>query len=127
MKVKKENVYGVKIGDIFCYELGFITFFQVVDLRGTTQVVVKEIEKNVIEDVSFYETKVIPLKDKFKEKSKLLKKWNAKDISNKGDIKTVSLNYDGIPQLTGLNCPNASCILWDGENKKNSYWGALCR
>lgn len=127
MKKKKENIFGVKIGDIFCYHLEFICFFQVIALRGSTQVVVKEIENEIIEEIDDCETKIIPIKDKFKKESWLLKKDHNVRNSNEGDIKTVSLNYNNIPQLTGLHCANAFCKLWDGKPMISLCWSALYR
>ncbi len=63
------NVHGVKIGDIFYDSWGWeqtnIDFYQVVGLRGKTQVVLKAIESAKVPD-GFMSCKVTPMKDTFK-------------------------------------------------------------
>ena len=44
-----ENIYGVKVGDIFYTEKHyFISFYQVVALKGTKQIIIKAIDRKVI-------------------------------------------------------------------------------
>ncbi len=67
------NIYGVKEGDIFCLERSGTSgchaeFFQVTSLRGTKQVVIKEVKKEEVE-----RGLVKPSKDNFKEYSFYLK------------------------------------------------------
>ena len=71
-KAKKQpvNKYGVKVGDMFCdiwgYEQTNVDFYQVVDLKGSTTVVLKPVNKNarMIGDMSYM---VSPIKDDFLE------------------------------------------------------------
>ena len=71
-KAKKQavNKYGVKIGGMFCdiwgYEQTNVDFYQVVDLKGSTTVVLKPVKKNarMIGDMSYM---VSPIKDDFLE------------------------------------------------------------
>ena len=72
VKAKKQpvNKYGVKVGDMFCdiwgYEQTNVDFYQVVDLKGSTTVVLKPVNKNarMIGDMSYM---VSPIKDDFIE------------------------------------------------------------
>ena len=71
-KAKKQpiNKYGVKVGDMFCdiwgYEQTNVDFYQVVDLKGSTTVVLKPVKKNarMIDNMSYM---VSPIKDDFLE------------------------------------------------------------
>ena len=71
-KAKKQpvNKYGVKVGDMFCDTWGYgqtnVDFYQVVDLKGSTTVVLKPVKKNarMIGDMSYM---VSPIKDDFLE------------------------------------------------------------
>ena len=71
-KAKKQpvNKYGVKVGDMFCdiwgYEQTNVDFYQVIDLKGSTTVVLKPVNKNarMIGDMSYM---VSPIKDDFLE------------------------------------------------------------
>ena len=71
-KAKKQpvNRYGVKVGDMFCdiwgYEQTNVDFYQVVDLKGSTTVVLKPVKKNarMIGNMSYM---VSPIKDDFLE------------------------------------------------------------
>ena len=72
VKAKKQpvNKYGVKVGDMFCdiwgYEQTNVDFYQVVDLKGSTTVVLKPVKKNarMIDNMSYM---VSPIKDDFLE------------------------------------------------------------
>ena len=72
VKAKKQpvNKYGVKVGDMFCdiwgYEQTNVDFYQVVDLKGATTVVLKPVKKNarMIDNMSYM---VSPIKDDFLE------------------------------------------------------------
>ena len=71
-KAKKQpvNKYGVKVGDMCCDTWGYgqtnVDFYQVVDLKGSTTVVLKPVNKNarMIGDMSYM---VSPIKDDFLE------------------------------------------------------------
>lgn len=73
MEKKQENQYGIKIDDIFCMECHwaskFVNFFQVVDLKGKSKVILKEIE---FEEIGNHgETSIVmPCKNQFKKKEK---------------------------------------------------------
>ena len=60
------NKYGVKVGDVFYNSWGYeqtnIDFYEVVKLRGKTQIVLRAIASEVVEVLGFCSTKVKPVK-----------------------------------------------------------------
>lgn len=114
-----KNKYGVKVGDIFflnipCGLTGhIIQFFQVVNLRGKNQVVIREIEFKKVSENEQKEDLVIAQKNKFKEKSDCIK-------DNKvGAIKLVREFNDGSGIFIDV-IPTSwygYARLWDGEPK----------
>ena len=65
---KKENIFGVKIGDVFYdswgYEQTNIDFYQVVGLKGKTMVELKPVQKKR-KNIGYCSDLVTPIKDKF--------------------------------------------------------------
>lgn len=94
MSKKQKNKYGIKVDDVFCMNslCGrsgiYKRFFQVIDLRGKTQVVVKEIEFEKIGENEQKEDLVIPCRDKF------LKECSYKEDNNIGATKIVQKRID---------------------------------
>lgn len=79
-----KNRYGVQVGDIFTREFNdedggsSYSFYQVIALRGETQVVVRQIEQKVIAFDGFYEG-VAPVPDAWISEKTLVRKINADD------------------------------------------------
>ena len=125
---KKENQYGIKIGDIFCmsklYTTENVHFFQVVELKGKTKIVIKELElEEVGRNGKIYT--VMPSKNNFKKEShfvqdnsvggtKLVQCYN-------GNIYiSVSMRYyqreDGSCDKLYID---KNAYLWDGEPRED--------
>ena len=115
---KTKNQYGIKVNDIFCLDEPcglnghFISFFQVVNLRGKSQVVIREIEFEKIGENEQKEDLVIAQKNKFKEKSSNIKdnKVGAVKLVKKFDNGSVFIDIE--PKLWYGNA-----YLWDGKPK----------
>lgn len=64
---EKINKYGVQVGDVFYNSWGYeqtnIDFWQVVALRGTTQIVLRAIGSKVVETCGWCSVIVKPVKD----------------------------------------------------------------
>ena len=78
------NIYGVKIGDIFCLESSGSSghhskFFQVISIKGKKQIVIREIDKKEVSHGM-----VMPIKDEFLNDSIYVKE-------NIGDIKNTKI------------------------------------
>ena len=101
-KVKKQpvNKYGVKVGDMFCdiwgYEQTNVDFYQVVDLKGSTTVVLKPVNKNarMIGDMSYM---VSPIKDDFLEGKYKTRLMTNEEETIQRRVKDIGNNniYDG--------------------------------
>ena len=68
-KAEPVNKYGVKVGDVFYESWGWeqtnINFWQVVELRGATQIILRAINSEIVEQVGFCSNMVKPVKDSF--------------------------------------------------------------
>ena len=66
-KVEPVNKYGVKVGDVFYESWGYeqtnIDFWQVVKLRGETQIVLHAISSTAVEERGFCSVMVKPIKN----------------------------------------------------------------
>lgn len=112
-----ENIYGVKVGDFFYMERHcFIRFFQVVALKGTKQVLIKEVERKVVEKTNENVDLVVPDKDNFSDKesyiennnlgaTKIVKKWK-----NSNDEEKIYISFNDFNEFVEL---------WDGTPKKH--------
>lgn len=69
MKRENKNYLGIQVGDVFYNSWGYeqtnIDFYQVVELRGTKQIVVREIRHKKTKDCDFCSCMVSPIKDDF--------------------------------------------------------------
>ena len=76
-KEEQKNYLGIKVGDIFCFSWGYeqsnINYFQVIALKGTKQVVIREITYEITETTGLDSYKVRACKNKFLEKSQFIK------------------------------------------------------
>ena len=66
-KAEPVNKYGVKVGDVFYESWGWeqtnIDFWQVVELKGTTQIILRAINSKIVESVGFCSNMVKPIKN----------------------------------------------------------------
>lgn len=116
---KQQNYLGVKIGDIFCYSWGYeqsnIDYFQVVGLKGTKQVIIKEIAYEVTETTGLDSYKVRACKDKFLKDSQFIKDNTVGATKQVKGLKngTIYINIESF----------GFCSLWDGTDEvMTSYY-----
>lgn len=116
---KQQNYLGVKIGDIFCYSWGYeqsnIDYFQVVGLKGTKQVIIKEIAYEVTETTGLDSYKVRACKDKFLKDSQFIKDNTVGATKQVKGLKngTIYINIESF----------GFCSLWDGtDDVMTSYY-----
>ena len=106
---EKTNYLGVKVGDIFHYSWGYeqtnVNYFQVVSLKGTKQVVIREIGYEITETTGIDSFRVKAVKDSFLQKSQFIAD------NEKGAVKQVK----GLKNCTiYINIENFGfCSLWD--------------
>ncbi len=102
MAKEVKNQYGVKVGDVFCLDSNHnIHFFQVVSLRGKSQVTIREIEFEKVGENEYKEDLVIPYLNHFKNESYYIENNNIgmskiiqKDVnSNNEEYLYISFNY----------------------------------
>lgn len=116
---KQQNYLGVKIGDIFHYSWGYeqtnANYFQVIALKGTKQVIIKEIAYQVTETTGLDSYKVRACKDKFLKDSQFIKD------NNIGAVKQVKGLANG---TIYINIESFGfCSLWDGtDDVMTSYY-----
>lgn len=111
-KQDKKNYLGVKIGDIFSFSWGYeqsnINYFQVVGLKGTKQVIIREIAYKITETTGYESYKVAPCKDVFLENSQFIKD------NEIGAVKQVKQLGNG---RIYINIESFGfCSLWDGTD-----------
>ena len=111
------NKYGVKVGDVFYESWGYeqtnIDFWEVVKLRGKTQVVLRAISSKVVETLGFCQAKVKPVKGS----------WS-KHYAGEEIVKTVKvLNYFGKEEIY-CSADHGSLYLtdWDTAHRESSYY-----
>lgn len=116
---KQQNYLGVKIGDIFHYSWGYeqtnANYFQVVALKGTKQVIIKEIAYQVTETTGFESYKVRPVKNNFLQNSQFIKDNNIGAIKQVKGLQngTIYINIESF----------GFCSLWDGtDDVMTSYY-----
>ena len=119
IKQTKNNYLGVKIGDIFSFSWGYeqtnINYFQVVGLKGTKQVIIKEIAYEVTETTGFESYKVRACKDKFLKDSQFIKDNTVGATKQVKGLKngTIYINIESF----------GFCSLWDGtDDVMTSYY-----
>lgn len=111
-KQDKKNYLGVKIGDIFVFSWGYeqtnINYFQVVGLKGTKQVIIREIAYKTTETTGYESYKVAPCKDRFLSSSQFIKD------NEIGAVKQVKQLGNG---RIYINIESFGfCSLWDGQD-----------
>ena len=132
---KIKNQYDVKIGDVFCMSKpcgrNGITqrFFQVVNLKGKKQIIIKEIELEKVGKNEKKEDLVSPCKDKFLKNSLYIENNNigATKVVQKefnSDIKEIiyiSFNYYFRESIHHNHICKTNCYeiaeLWDNTPK----------
>lgn len=111
-KKEQKNYLGIKVGDIFCFSWGYeqtnINYFQVVTLKGTKQVVIREIAYEIIETTGFESHKVKPCKNKFLERSQFIKDNTIGAVKQVKGLKngTIYINIESF----------GFCSLWNGKD-----------
>lgn len=109
---EKTNYLGIKIGDIFHFSWGYeqtnANYFQVIGLKGTKQVIIREISYEITKTIGFDSYKVKPCKNSFLENSQFV-------IDNKkGAVKQVKGLKNG---TIYINIESFGfCSLWDGTD-----------
>lgn len=118
-KGKQKNYLGVKIDDIFSYSWGYeqsnTNYFQVVGLKGTKQVIIREIAYEITETTGYESYKVKPCKDAFLSKSSFVKDNNIGAIKQVKGLQngTIYINIESF----------GFCSLWDGaDDVMTSYY-----
>lgn len=109
---EKKNYLGVKIGDIFHYSWGYeetnIEYFQVVGLKGTKQVVIRQIAYEVTKTTGYESYKVRACKNVFLKDSQFIAD------NEKGAVKQVKGLNNG---TIYINIESFGfCSLWDGQD-----------
>jgi len=118
-KKEQKNYLDVKIGDIFCFSWGYeqsnINYFQVVALKGTKQVIIREISYEIAETTGYESYKVRPVKDTFIQNSQFIKD------NTTGAVKQVKQLGNG---TIYINMESFGwCSLWDGnDDTMTSYY-----
>jgi len=112
-KAEPVNKYGVKIGDVFYESWGYeqtnIDFWQVVALRGTSQIVLRAIASENVRDCGFCSCMVRPVKDSF------TKHYAGEEI--KKIVKGTKEN----PYCSAEH-GNIYKTTWDAEHNETSYY-----
>lgn len=116
---EKKNYLGINIGDIFCYSWGYeqsnINYFEVVGLKGTKQIIIREISYEITETTGFESYKVRPVKNKFLQNSQFIKDNNIGAIKQVKGLQngTIYINIESF----------GFCSLWDGtDDTMTSYY-----
>lgn len=111
-KQDKKNYLGVKIGDIFSFSWGYeqtnANYFQVVGLKGTRQVIIREIAYKITETTGFESYKVAPFKDGFLSSSQFIKDNEIGAVKQVKGLQngTIYINIESF----------GFCSLWDGKD-----------
>lgn len=111
-KQQKENYLNVKVGDVFHYSWGYeqtnINYFQIVALKGTKQVVIREIAYEITETTGLDSYKVRACKNKFLEKSQFIKDNTIGAVKQVKGLKngTIYINIESF----------GFCSLWNGKD-----------
>ncbi|MCR4654739.1 MAG: hypothetical protein K5770_00690 [Lachnospiraceae bacterium] len=118
---EKKNKYGVKIGDVFCDSWGYdqtnIDFYQVVDLRGATQVVLKPIKKTS-RSVGWCSDMVKPEKNSFFNIDEYKTRQCGRGVET--ITKTVK-DYGNGNIYAGSGREAMHLTTWDAEHSETSY------
>lgn len=116
---EKKNYLNVKVGDIFHYSWGYeqtnANYFQVVALKGTKQVIIREISYEITETTGLDSYKVKPCKDRFLKDSQFIKDNETGATKQVKGLKngTIYINIESF----------GFCSLWDGtDDLMTSYY-----
>lgn len=101
MAKELKNQYGVKVGDVFYLDIRHVIhYFQVVALRGKSQVTIREIEFEKVEENEYKEDMVIPYLNHFKNESTYIEDNNIgmsktiqKHVNSNEEYLYISFNY----------------------------------
>lgn len=120
-KKKVVNIHGVKVGDIFRMSWGYeqtnVDYFQVVELKGSTMIKIREIASKFIRSESSLSGYVKPAKDAFLDRSVWTANTKGESNNNDGIYKKVLKMGDTIY----LNmCSFANAYL-TSEDKESFY------
>ena len=112
IKQEQKNYLGVKVGDIFIFSWGYeqtnVNYFQVVSLKGSKQVIIKEISYEITKITGYESYKVKPIKDGFLENSHFIKD------NTTGATKQVKQLPNGTKYI---NIESFGwCSLWNGKD-----------
>ena len=111
-RAEKRNYLGVKVGDIFHYSWGYeqtnANYFQVVALKGTKQVVIREIGYEITETTAIDSYKVRPCKNSFLQDSQFIEDNTVGAVKQVKGLKngTIYINIESF----------GFCRLWDGTD-----------
>lgn len=116
-----KNRYGVKVGDVFVdswgYEQTNIDFYQVVALRGTTQIVLKPIKKNYVAEGSMCGHST-PVRDSFFD----LDQYKTRFVGRGEEtIRKTVKNY-GTDENPNIYAGELYKTTWDAEHYESSYY-----
>lgn len=118
-KKEQRNYLDVKIGDIFCYSWGYeqsnINYFEVVSLKGTKQVIIREIAYKITETTGYESYKVRPIKSSFLKNSQFIKDNSIGAVKQVKGLQngTIYINIESF----------GFCSLWKGqEDVMTSYY-----
>lgn len=107
------NELGVKVGDIFSYSWGYeqtnVNYFQVVALKGKTQVIIREIAYKTTKTNGLDSYMVAPCKDKFLSKSHFIENNDIGMAKKTQGLKNGTI-YIKIESF-------GFCSLWDGKDE----------
>ena len=115
------NSYGVKVGDVFYdswgYEQTNIDFYQVVALRGKTQIVLRPIHSTGHE-IGFCSRIVKPMRDSFYE----LDKYKTRLVGRGEETITKTVKNFGTEENPQLSAGNLHMTNLDTEFNETSYY-----
>ena len=118
----KENIYGVKVGDIFEMSWGYeqtnVDFFRVKELRGKTQVVLQEVKLRLVEESGISGMSADRRYD-VNHYAIMESSVHIKD-NEKGAIKTVKKFGNG--ELYIDMCSYANAYIYNGETVYESWY-----
>lgn len=125
---EKKNKFGVKVGDIFYASWGYeqtnVDFFQVIELKGESSVIVREVSLEILEETP---TCSMAADRKYKLPSEILKPANHSTFINdneKGDLRRVSLGYNDEPYINvgRKNCYQTTARPYRGQEVYVSWY-----
>lgn len=111
-KAEKKNKFGVKVGDVFCNAWGWeqtnVDFWQVIKLKGTTQIVLKAINREY-RAIAPMQGMVKPVKDSFTS-------------HYEGEIIRKTVKGTEENPYCNMNHGLLTLTTWDSEHHETSYY-----